>query len=41
MYTAKGAKGKLSEGKPNEQKPSPITSSKKQQIKYKNTYLRF
>lgn len=42
MYTAKGAKGKLTEGKTNKQKHSPIISSKKkQQIKYKNTYLRF
>lgn len=29
MYTAKGAKGKLTEGKPNKQKHSPIMSSKK------------
>lgn len=29
MYTAKGAKGKLTEGKTNKQKHSPIISSKK------------
>lgn len=39
MYTAKGAKGKLTEGKTNKQKHSPIISSKKKTTNQIQEYI--